>query len=111
MKAVNAGARLDRLPVARFHYRTIGLIGGGMFLDAFEIYLQGSVLAVLLASGWSTPAQNALFVSATFAGMVLGAWLSGILGDRFGRRFPTRRTWRYSAWPRWPPQPRRRWSG
>ena len=87
MLAVNAGARLDRLPASRFHYRILGLIGGGTFLDAFEIYLQGAVLAALIGIGWSTPAQNANFLSATFAGMVIGAWLAGITGDRYGRRF------------------------
>jgi MFS transporter, putative metabolite:H+ symporter len=87
MQTVNAGARLDRLPVSRFHYRMLGLIAGGMFLDAFEIYLQGAVIAALLASGWSTPAQNANFISATFAGMVIGAWFAGVAGDRYGRRF------------------------
>jgi MFS transporter, putative metabolite:H+ symporter len=87
MKTVNAGARLDRLPTSSFHYRMLGLIGGGMFLDAFEIYLQGAVLAALLGLGWSTPAQNANFISITFAGMVIGAWFAGILGDRYGRRF------------------------
>lgn len=87
MQTVNAGARLDRLPPSRFHYRMLGLIGGGMFLDAFEIYLQGAVLAALLGIGWSTPALNANFISVTFAGMVIGAWCAGILGDRYGRRF------------------------
>ena len=87
MKTVNAGARLDRLPTSSFHDRMLGLIGGGMFLDAFEIYLQGAVLAALLVLGWSTPAQNANFISITFAGMVVGAWFAGILGDRRGRRF------------------------
>ncbi len=87
MKTVNAGARLDRLPASSFHYRILGLIGGGMFLDAFEIYLQGAVLAALLGIGWSTPAQNANFISVTFAGMVVGAWFAGIFGDRYGRRF------------------------
>jgi MFS transporter, putative metabolite:H+ symporter len=87
MQTANAGARLDRLPASAFHYRMLGLIGGGMFLDAFEIYLQGAVLAALLGIGWSTPGQNANFISVTFAGMVVGAWFAGILGDRYGRRF------------------------
>ena len=87
MQTANAGGRLDRLPVARFHYRMLGLIGGGMFLDAFDIYLQAGVLAALLAAGWSTPALNANFVSVTFAGMVIGAWFAGVAGDRYGRRF------------------------
>jgi putative MFS transporter len=83
----NAGARLDRLPISRFHWRIVGLVAGGMFLDAFEIYLGAAVLGALIKSGWSDLAHNAQFVSSTFAGMVLGAWLSGILGDRYGRRF------------------------
>jgi len=87
MTAVNAGARLDRLPVSSFHYNLLGLIAAGMFLDGFDIYLQGGVLASLVASGWSTPAMNANFISATFAGMVIGASLAGMAGDHFGRRF------------------------
>ncbi len=83
---INAGARLDRLPISRFHYGLLGLIGAGMFFDGFEIYLQGSVLAALVAAGWSTPQMNANFISATFAGMVLGAAFAGLFGDRFGRR-------------------------
>jgi putative MFS transporter len=87
MASVNAGARLDRLPTSGFHRRILGLIGGGMFLDGFEIYLQGGVLAALTGIGWSTPAQNANFISMTFAGMVVGAWFAGITGDWYGRRF------------------------
>src|SRR5215467_2334086 len=84
---VNAGARLDRLPISKFHWRVLGLIAGGMFLDAFEIYLAGGVLGALVKSGWSDLARNAQFISMTFAGMVVGAWFAGILGDRYGRRF------------------------
>ncbi|MEG8046094.1 hypothetical protein QP175_07610 [Sphingomonas aerolata] len=39
--AVNAGARLDRLPISRFHWRILGLISAGAFLDAFDVYLAG----------------------------------------------------------------------
>lgn len=84
---LNAGARLDRLPICSFHWRILALIGAGMFLDAFDIYLAGGVLAAVLKEGWSTLELNAAFVSATFVGMTIGAWFSGILGDRYGRRF------------------------
>jgi len=30
---VNAGARLDRLPISAFHYRIFWLIAAGMFFD------------------------------------------------------------------------------
>jgi putative MFS transporter len=40
-----------------------------------------------LKGGFSTMGQNALFVSATFVGMMVGSFMTGFLGDRYGRRF------------------------
>jgi len=85
--ASSIGLRLDRLSLSGFHYRLLGLIAAGMFFDSFDIYIAGSVLAALINSHESTLALNATFVSVTFIGMMAGAWLSGVLGDRFGRRF------------------------
>lgn len=85
--SVNAGARLDRLPMSAFHRRIMWLIGIGMFFDGFDIYVASTVLGATLKSGFSTLPQNALFVSVTFLGMTLGAFVTGFLGDRFGRRF------------------------
>jgi putative MFS transporter len=87
MTAVNAGARLDRLPVSAFHRRVFVLVAIGMFFDGFDIYIAGTVLGTTLTSGFSTMGQNAAFVSLTFLGMMLGSFLTGFLGDRFGRRF------------------------
>jgi putative MFS transporter len=84
---VNAGSRLDRLPIGPFHYRIMVLIGIGMFFDGFDIYLAGTVLGVTLKTGFSTLPQNAIFISATFVGMMLGSFGTGFLGDRYGRRF------------------------
>jgi putative MFS transporter len=63
------------------------LIGIGMFFDGFDIYVASTVLGATLKSGFSTLGQNALFVSLTFLGMMLGSLATGFLGDRFGRRF------------------------
>ncbi|SIT51503.1 Major facilitator superfamily [Paraburkholderia piptadeniae] len=84
---VHAGARLDRLPTSRFHRRILWLIGAGMFLDSFDIYLAGGVLGALTRSGWSTMQLNAAFLSSTFVGMLIGAFTAGILGDAKGRKF------------------------
>ena len=84
---VNAGPRLDRLPMSGFHRRIMWLIGIGMFFDGFDIYVASTVLGATLKSGFSTLGQNALFVSLTFLGMMLGSLGTGFLGDRFGRRF------------------------
>ncbi|MBV9483644.1 MAG: MFS transporter, partial [Acidobacteria bacterium] len=63
------------------------LIGIGMFFDGFDIYTAATVLGATLKSGFSTMNQNAEFVSLTFLGMMLGSFLTGFLGDRYGRRF------------------------
>lgn len=87
LTTVDVGRRLDRMPLTSFHRRLLALIGAGLFLDGFELYLTAGVLGSLTKSGWSTMSSNAAFVSATFIGMVIGAWAAGICGDRFGRRF------------------------
>jgi len=85
--AVNAGARLDRLPISSFHYRIFWLVGAGMFFDGYDLYIAGGVLASALQTKFSTAPQNLQFISLTFVGMTLGALITGFVGDRFGRRF------------------------
>lgn len=63
------------------------LVGTGMFFDGFDIYIAATVLGATLKSGFSNLAQNAQFMSLTFVGMMLGSFLTGFLGDRYGRRF------------------------
>src|SRR5437016_7669200 len=84
---VNAGARLDRLPVSAFHYRIFGLVGAGMFFDGYDLYVAGGVLASAIQTKFSTVPQNLQFISLTFVGMTLGALITGFVGDRYGRRF------------------------
>ncbi len=83
----SAGARLDRLPIGPFHRRIMWLIGIGMFFDGFDIYIAATVLGATIRSGFATLPEAALFVSATFVGMMLGSVVTGFLGDRYGRRF------------------------
>jgi putative MFS transporter len=86
-KSVNAGARLDRLPIGSFHYGIFWLVGAGMFFDGYDLYVGTNVLPAALQSGFSTPGLNADFISKTFLGMTIGALVAGFVGDRFGRRF------------------------
>jgi MFS transporter, putative metabolite:H+ symporter len=84
---VNAGGRLDRLPINSFHYRIFWLVGAGMLLDGYDLYIFTNVLPAAAQSGFSTALQNADFISKTFLGMTIGALVTGFLGDRYGRRF------------------------
>jgi putative MFS transporter len=85
--SVNAGGRLDRLPISSFHYRIFWLVGAGMLLDGYDLYVFTNVLPAAAQSGFSTALQNADFISKTFLGMTIGALVTGFLGDRYGRRF------------------------
>jgi putative MFS transporter len=87
IKSVNAGARLDRLPVGSFHYGIFWLVGAGMFFDGYDLYVGTNVLPAALQSGFSTPGLNADFISKTFLGMTIGALVTGFIGDQYGRRF------------------------
>src|ERR1700755_2244091 len=84
---VNAGARLDRLPILPFHYRVFWLVGAGMFFDGYDLYVAGGVLASAIQTKFSTVPQNLQFISLTFVGMTLGALITGFVGDKMGRRF------------------------
>lgn len=83
---VNSGARLDRLPISRFHWRMLMLIAAGGFVDAFDVYLPSSVVAAAVKDGFTDLAHGAMFISAGFFGMLIGAASSGWIGDRYGRR-------------------------
>ena len=84
---VNAGARLDRLPISSFHYRIFWLVGAGMFFDGYDLYVASGVLASTIQSKFSTLPQNLQFISLTFVGMTVGSLITGFVGDKYGRRF------------------------
>ncbi|AIF54082.1 MFS transporter [Pelosinus sp. UFO1] len=83
----NIGARLDRLPIAKWHYQLLLLIGLGMFVDGFDNYMGGAILSELIKNGWSTNYLNAAFISSTMIGLFIGSILAGLAGDHLGRKF------------------------
>lgn len=83
----NIGARLDRLPIARWHYKVLYLIGLGMFIDSFDNYMGGAILSELVKTGWSNNFLNAAFVSSTMVGLFIGSLFAGFAGDHWGRKF------------------------
>jgi len=84
---VNAGARLDRLPISSFHRRIFWLIGAGMFFDGYDLYVGTNVLGAVVQSKFATLDQVPQFISLTFLGMTIGSLVTGFIGDRYGRRF------------------------
>jgi putative MFS transporter len=84
---VNAGARLDRLPISSFHKRIFLLIGAGMFFDGYDLYVGTNVLGTVVQSKFATLEQVPQFISLTFLGLTIGSLITGFVGDRYGRRF------------------------
>jgi putative MFS transporter len=83
----NIGARIDRLPISKWHYKIFWLIGLGLLIDGIDNYIGGIVLAQLVKNGWSNNYLNAAFTSCTMAGLFLGSLFAGFSGDHLGRKF------------------------
>lgn len=80
------GARLDRLPLSRFHFRIFGIISFSLLVTGFLSYSGNVVLAKLVSNGWSNNYLNAAFTSALMFGYFIGSLTGGFIGDYLGRR-------------------------
>jgi putative MFS transporter len=83
---LNIAARIDRLPNTPIMKKILFLTGIGWMFDAMD---QGMVSGVMAAIGkdWMlTTTQLGILGSSGMLGMALGAALSGMAADRFGRR-------------------------
>ncbi|MCU6183401.1 MFS transporter [Citrobacter cronae] len=80
------GARLDRLPLSRFHFRIFGIISFSLLVTGFLSYSGNVVLAKLVSTGWSNNYLNAAFTSALMFGYFVGSLTGGFIGDYLGRR-------------------------
>lgn len=79
-------SRLQRLPVGRFHYRLLVIVGLGWMFDAMDTGMIAFIMPSLVKAWQLSPSQSGLIVSLTFVGMALGAVGAGRLADQLGRR-------------------------
>ncbi|MFD2609284.1 MFS transporter [Deinococcus taklimakanensis] len=79
---------IDRLGLGPFQWRLLAICGLTWAADAMEVLLMGFALpGISAAFGLAAGTADAkLLLSATFAGMLLGAWFWGWAADRLGRR-------------------------
>lgn len=78
--------RIQHIPVGRFHYQLLILIGLGWLFDAMDTGLIAFIMASLSQEWGLTASQKAMIVSITFVGMALGAIFAGKLADLIGRK-------------------------
>ncbi|BBU30998.1 MFS transporter [Burkholderia sp. THE68] len=84
--ALNIAGRLERLPLARFHWVLFAILGVAMFFDGYDLTVTGFVIPALHKHGWLTPATTATFISVPLVAAAFGSIAAGLLGDRIGRR-------------------------
>lgn len=79
---------IDSVGLGAFQWRLLAICGLTWAADAMEVLLMSFALpGVSAAFGLAKGAPQATWLlSATFAGMLVGAWLWGALADRLGRR-------------------------
>ena len=78
-------ARIERLPLSRWHLRAVGFIGLASFFDAFDSLTIAFVMPAL-AIAWNIPASAiGIMISIGFVGQLLGAILLTRFAERFGR--------------------------
>lgn len=85
---------MDNASVGRFHYKTWLLAGMGFFTDAYDLFIIGTVLAIMPLVGWSTlntatatgKYYTALVGSTALLSAIIGAVLFGRLLDMLGRK-------------------------
>lgn len=83
---VSIGARLDRMPIIRLHLVAVICVGLGLFFDIYEVFLTGTLSAVLKQDFRLGAEPLKAVLASAFVGQFLGAILLGRLADRLGRR-------------------------
>ena len=79
-------SRIQRLPIGKFHYTLLWVIGLGWMFDAMDTGLISFILAKMAEDWHMPPTEKGWVVSIGFVGMAIGAVCSGGLADRIGRK-------------------------
>ena len=77
---------VDQIGFGRFQKRLLGVCGVTWAADGAEVLLLGFALPAVIKEFGITTAQGGLIATATFAGMLVGAWFWGTISDYVGRR-------------------------
>jgi putative MFS transporter len=78
-------ARIERLPMSRWHLKVRAIVGIATFFDGFDALMIAYVLPILVPQWHLTGQQIGLMVSAGFVGQMVATLCFGVLAERYGR--------------------------
>jgi MFS family permease len=78
---------LDDAPTSRFHHRAVLISGMGFFTDAYDLFVIGTVAAMVKIQWNLSTDQTSWVTGAAILGAFVGAFTFGRLADVLGRKF------------------------
>jgi len=79
-------SRLERIPFSGFHWNIFITLGLANIFDGFDTIAIGVTLAVIFTTLHIGFVNAGILISISGIGGLIGALLSGVLGDKFGRK-------------------------
>jgi MFS transporter, PHS family, inorganic phosphate transporter len=77
---------LDDAPISRFHHKTVVISGMGFFTDAYDLFVIGTVSAILKIQWHLSTTQTSWVTGAAILGAFIGAITFGRIADVVGRK-------------------------
>lgn len=77
---------LDEAPLSGFHRRAVLISGMGFFTDAYDLFVIGTVAAILKLQWNLSTTQTSWVTGAAILGAFIGAFVFGRIADVFGRK-------------------------
>jgi MFS transporter, PHS family, inorganic phosphate transporter len=84
--AMTVNQLLDEAPRSRFHHRTVLISGMGFFTDAYDLFVIGTVAAILKTQWNLSTSQTSWVTGAAILGAFIGAFTFGRMADVWGRK-------------------------
>ncbi|BEU28518.1 MFS transporter [Paraburkholderia sp. 22B1P] len=78
--------RLERLPLSRFHYAMLAVVGLMMFFDGYDLLMSGLAIPSLRQIGWLNASTTSTFLSVPLISAAFGSVAAGFIGDKLGRK-------------------------
>jgi len=77
---------LDEAPTSKFHRRAVLISGMGFFTDAYDLFIIGTVAAILKTQWHLSTTQTSWVTGAAILGAFIGAFAFGRIADVLGRK-------------------------